>query len=281
MSWKHSVLAALLVLAAAVAPARAQRVELDQIKQPVIEERLGNLSRKLAERRATLEKFFEQAGCTADSLASQKVRGSREPNVICTLKGQDPEAGVIVVGGHFDLITAGMGAVDDWSGAVMLPSLYESLKSRPRRHDFVFVAFAAEEMGLDGSRVYVNALTKPQRAAIRAMINLECLGLASPKIWGSHADPRLLEAYARIASLLHIQPGSVNIDQVGDDDSHSFRDAKIPTLTIHSITQETFPILHTSRDNIGAIDVDQYYAAYRLTATLLAYVDSFGAGLRP
>ena len=33
--------------------------------------------------------------------------------------------------------------------------------------------------------------------------------------------------------------------------------------------------------DIGAIDVDQYYAAYRLTATLLAYVDSFGADLQP
>ena len=43
-----------------------------------------------------------------------------------------------------------MGAVDDWSGAVMLPSVYQSLKSKARRDTFVFVAFAGEEGGLLG-----------------------------------------------------------------------------------------------------------------------------------
>ena len=65
-----------------------------------------------------------------------------EPNVICTLKGSVPDEGAIVVGGHFDLVEVGTGAVDDWSGAVLLPSLYQTLTAQPHRHDFVFVAFA-------------------------------------------------------------------------------------------------------------------------------------------
>jgi len=259
---------------AAAACAQTVPVEIHLLDPPVIEERVENLSRKAAERRAILEKLFQDAGCTGEQLASQKVRGSKEQNIICTLKGQDPAAGEIVVGGHFDLVTRGMGAVDDWSGVVLLPSLYESLKSRPRQHDFVFIGFAAEETGLNGSRAYVNALTAPQRAAIRAMINLECLGLAPPAIWARRADPRLLEAYARIADALHMQPSGVNVDQVGDDDSHPFRDARIPVLTIHSLTQQSFKILHTPRDNVGAIDADHYSDAYRLAATLLAFLDS-------
>jgi hypothetical protein len=273
MCWKSNA-AVLAALLAAGAPVRAQHVEFDQVNQQVVQERVQNLSRKVAERRAILEKLFEESGCSGDNLTTQKVRGSKESNVICTLQGTDAAAGVIVVGGHFDLITRGMGAVDDWSGVALLPSLYESLKSRPRRHDFVFVGFAAEETGLNGSREYVNALTRPQRIAVRAMINLECLGLTPPKIWASRADPHLLEAYARVATALHMQPAAVNVDRVGDDDSHSFRDAKIPTLSIHSLTQKTFPILHSPRDNIDAIDSDHYYSAYRLAATLLAYLDA-------
>lgn len=267
-----TLLSAALLFSASMR-AQTRHAEIDQVDAAIIEGRVERLSRNVAERRATLEKLFQGAGCTGEALVTQKVRGSKEPNVICTLKGQDPSAGVIVVGGHFDLITRGMGAVDDWSGAVLLPSLYESLKSRPRRHDFVFVGFAAEETGLNGSREYVKALTPPQRAAIHAMINLECLGLAQPKVWASRADPHLLEAYARVANALHMQFAGVNVEKVGDDDSHPFRDAKIPVLTIHSVTQETLGILHTPQDNISAIDADDYYAAYRLTAMLLAYLD--------
>jgi Zn-dependent M28 family amino/carboxypeptidase len=99
-----------------------------------------------------------------------------------------------------------MGAVDDWSGAVLLPSLYQSLDSKPRRHRFVFVGFAGEEAGLHGSGAYVNKLTSDERSSLRAMVNLECLGLSPPKAWASRADPLLLQAYVIIASSLHLEP---------------------------------------------------------------------------
>jgi hypothetical protein len=141
------------LLAAVVLHAQTSSVEFLLVKEPVIQQRLEMVSRKLPERRATLEKLFTDQGC---DVAIQPVRGSRQPNMICTLKGTDPAAGVIVVGGHFDLITAGMGAIDDWSGSVMLPSLYQSLKGQPRRHDYVFVAFARRR---PGSMVRTSTLT--------------------------------------------------------------------------------------------------------------------------
>jgi aminopeptidase S len=243
------------------------------LKSLVLEERFEMVSRKMLERQATLEKLFTEVGCSGEYFTTQKVPGSRSPNLICTLKGTDPEAGVIVVGGHYDFIDAGIGAIDDWSGSVMLPSLYESLKGQPRRHDYVFIAFAAEEKGLVGSREYVNKLKREQRAAIKAMINLECLGITPPGIWASRADPKLLESYTRVISSLKIPPKAVNVERVGDDDSHSFRDAKIPTLTIHSLTQETWRMLHSPRDEVSAINAEDYYDAYRAAALLLAYLD--------
>jgi len=181
---------------------------------------------------------------------------------------------MIVVGGHFDLIPAGMGAIDDWSGSVMLPSLYAALKATPHRHDYVFIAFVGEELGLTGSREYVSKLTKEQRAAIVAMINLECLGVEKPKIWASHADPKLLKAYEHVIKSLKIPEDVVNFDKEGDDDAHSFRNAGIPTLTIHSITPLTFPLLHNSHDQLAAIHPDDYYLTYEMIAALLTYLDS-------
>jgi len=138
----------------------------------------------------------------------------------------------------------------------------------------VFIAFAREEDGLFGSTEYVKKLAKPARAEIRAMINLECLGLTPPKVWSSRADKRLLSAYILVARALGVEAAGSNVDSVGDDDSHPFLDAKIPVLTMHSITTENFRILHSARDQVQAINPEDYYTAYRVAATYLAYIDT-------
>ena len=244
-----------------------------QVPRQVIQQRLEHLSRKVSERRATLEALFREVGCDGANLVEQKVPGSKEPNVVCSLPSPDPGAAEIVIGGHFDFIPEGSGAVDDWSGVVLLPSLYQTLKDKPRKHTYVFVAFAAEETGLQGSTEYVTRLSKQQRAEIRAMINLECVGLASPKVWASRADKHLLAGYTHVARTLGIAVQAVNPDDIGDDDSHPFLNARIPVLTVHSVTMETLPILHTTRDQLNVIHAADYYATYRLTAAFLEYLD--------
>ena len=236
----------------------------------LIQQRLERVQRKSSDRRTTLEALFQETGCS--DLVAQKVRGSKEPNVICTEEGDGP--GVIVVGGHFDADDHGMGAVDDWSGVSLLPSLYQSLQSKPRRHRFIFVGFSAEEVGLRGSSTYVQHLSKEDRGLVRAMVNLECLGLTSPKVWAGRADKGLLDAYLRVANALHLPKEGVNVDKVGDDDSHPFLNAKVLVITFHSVTQETLALLHSPRDQLQAIHPDYYYDAYRLVAVYLAYLDS-------
>jgi len=39
------------------------------------------------------------------------------------------------------------------------------------------------------------------------------------------------------------------------------------------LTNTTFPILHTARDQIEAIHIGEYYDSYRLIAAYLAYLD--------
>ena len=254
--------------------AQNSRIVYEKISPALIQQRLEAVVPKLRDRRAALEAMFREAGCDGDNLTTQKISGSSEPNIICSLPAAEGAATTIVVGGHYDKVSAGMGAVDDWSGVVLLPSLYQSLKGQPRHHRYVFIAFTGEEEGLYGSAGYVHKLSKTERANILAMINLECLGLTPPKVWASRADKRLLAAYAKVARSLGIEVAGSNADKVGDDDSHSFLNAKIPVLSIHSLTTETFPILHTARDQVAAIHADDYYAAYQVTVVLLAHLDT-------
>jgi hypothetical protein len=47
----------------------------------------------------------------------------------------------------------------------------------------------------------------------------------------------------------------------------------MPVICIHSVTQETIGILHSNRDNLSAINLDDYYTTYRLVAFYLEYLD--------
>ena len=153
-------LARLLLLCHAPAFSQNARVEYAQLNPELIRHRLELVSRKLPERKSTLESLFQEAGCVAEHFNEQPVHGPKEPNIICALEGEKP--GTIVVGGHYDLVGRGSGAVDDWSGAVLLPSLYQSLKATPHRHRFEFVAFAREEVGLVGSHKFVDNLAREE-----------------------------------------------------------------------------------------------------------------------
>ena len=65
-----------------------------------------------------------------------------------------------------------------------------------------------------------------------------------------------------------------NIDLVGMyDDAAQFRKRKIPTMSIHSFTVDTLHILHSRRDNLSIIHLDQYDASYRLIAAYLVRLD--------
>jgi Zn-dependent M28 family amino/carboxypeptidase len=205
-------------------------------------------------------------------LIEQPVKGLKAPNLICSLPGAMEAA--IVVGAHFDLEEAGDGVVDNWSGASMLPSLYQGIKVVPRRHTLRFVAFSGEEKGLVGSRAYVQQLAKTHETT-SAMVNLDTLGLTETEVWGNHADPNLLKLMSLAASTAKLPVSGMNVDQVGTTDSEPFRAKKIPAITIHSLTSETLPILHSAKDRIEAIHKDEYYRTYRLVLVYLAVLDQY------
>jgi len=73
-----------------------------------------------------------------------------------------------------------------------------------------------------------------------------------------------------IATALKLPVSGVNAERVGSTDSESFREKKIPAITIHSLTQETLTLLHSPKDRIEAVHMDEYYRTYRLVLAYLA-----------
>src|SRR4029077_18427916 len=129
---------------------------------------------------------------------------------------------IIIVGAHFDHISAGDGVVDNWSGASLLPSLYEAVRIEPRKHTYIFIGFTDEERGEIGSHFYARQMTKEQVAATDAMVNMDTLGLASTEIWASHSDKRLTGALVYVAKQMNVPVTGVNVEQIGSTDSEQF-----------------------------------------------------------
>jgi Iap family predicted aminopeptidase len=260
----------LLLICPAVAV--SQSVTYTRVPRSTIENRLHQFQGKDSERGATLKKLFSEAGCNDAHLSDQPVRGAYPPNVICTLPGSGN--GLIVIGAHFDYVHSGDGVVDNWSSASLLPSLFESLKGAAHQYTFVFIGFSAEEAGLIGSSHYVNQLSKEQIDSIRAMVDMDTLGLGPTEIWASNSDPDLVQLMARVANGMKLPVSVMNVDGVGTSDGQPFKARKVPIITLHSVTAATLGILHTPDDKFAAIKLSDYYDSYNLIAAYLSMLDS-------
>jgi hypothetical protein len=265
--------AAIVLVLSGWVRATAEDLRFKPVSREVVEARLGKYAGNNKQRETTLKRIFVEAGCDDQHFSEQAVKGSKQPNVICILPGTSDR--VVIVGAHFDRVAEGDGVVDNWSGASLLPSLYESTKLESRKHTYIFIGFTDEERGEIGSRFYARQMSKEVVALTDAMVNMDTLGLAPTEVWASHSDNLLVGVLAYTAKQLNLPLASVNVEQVGSTDAEQFAERKIPRITIHSLTQATWNarILHTSKDKLSAMRLDDYYRTYRLLAAYLALLD--------
>jgi Iap family predicted aminopeptidase len=243
---------------------------LNALSREIVENRLRSSNTHNARREEILKKLFEEAGCEGQSLTEHPVEHVKTPNLVCVHAGKSPST--IVVGAHYDMVEMGEGVVDNWSGASLLPSLLQGLG--PAKHTFWFVSFTGEERGLLGSKALVREIERNgAKEQIRAMVNLDTLGLTDSEVWASRADPELVRWLGVTAASMKLPVSKVNVEEVGSSDSEPFREKKIPAITIHSLTQQTLRVLHSPRDTIKQIDMDAYYRTYQLVLGYLTVLD--------
>ena len=123
---------------------------------------------------------LDAAGFTT-SVRSFTYGGATGYNLIADWPGGDT-ADTLMIGAHLDSVTAGPGINDNGSGSaanleVALAVARAGLQ--PRRH-LRFGWWGAEELGLRGSRAYVNSLSTAQKAAITGYLNFDMVASPNP-----------------------------------------------------------------------------------------------------
>lgn len=181
------------------------------------------------------------------SITLEPIRGRAE-NVIGILPGSDPalRSEAIVVGAHYDHLGLGYygtrdsstegqihhGADDNASGTAVLLHAARQLaesNSRPRR-TLVFIAFSGEEVGLLGSRYYVEHPLFPL-STTKAMLNLDMVGRLRDNrltVFGTHSARELSGIVNEAAQEAGLEINES--DRVGRSDHMSFYNKKIPAL---------------------------------------------------
>jgi aminopeptidase YwaD len=126
------------------------------------------------------------------------VPAGRSVNVIATPQGFDPRRPHVVVGAHLDTVPQAPGAEDNASGVGVVLAAAAAVAEHQARLPVVWVAFGAEEpRGPSdedhhyGSRAYVAALGPAERAAVRAVVSLDRVGVGERVPVGSaqQSDP--------------------------------------------------------------------------------------------
>ena len=195
------------------------------------------------------------------------VEETAEPsqNLIAELPGTGE--GVVVVGAHYDTTPGSIGASDNASGMGVLLALAEELAGRSFPFTLRFIAFGAEETGLNGSDHYVDSLSNDELSRIYAMINIDAIG--SGRTVSVSGDRWLTSYVSDYASGTGV---SVEVSRrVGGGSDHAnFRNAAVPVLFFIG---DDLSRINSPRDTMEHINAELLGDTAAVVLALLLSVD--------
>ena len=174
-------------------------------------------------------------------------------NVIAELDGQSTECGVVVMGGHYDSVADTQAAGDNGTGVASLLVMAEELaeahsedESLPYTLRFIF--FGVEEIGLYGSKHYVDNLSEQDHGEIIAMLNFDAMGKGEAAVVGSDD---LVDRAINYADGNGITLNRSNEPAGFGSDHASFLNADIPALFFFG---DDFSIINSPADVLEEVE---------------------------
>ncbi|GGU92649.1 hypothetical protein GCM10010275_32280 [Streptomyces litmocidini] len=170
---------------------------------------------------------LDAAGYTT-TLQQFSYNGATGYNLIADWPGGDPNQ-VIMSGAHLDSVTAGPGINDNGSGsaAILETALAVSrAQLQPTKH-LRFGWWGAEELGLVGSKYYVNNLPSTERSKISGYLNFDMIGSPNPGYFVYDDDPTIEQTFKNYYAGLGI-PTEIETEGDGRSDHAPFKNVGIP-----------------------------------------------------
>ncbi|MFF7650792.1 M28 family metallopeptidase [Streptomyces sp. NPDC007983] len=154
--------------------------------------------------------------------------GSTGYNLIADWPGGDTNK-VVFSGAHLDSVTAGPGINDNGSGSAgVLETALTVARSglKPTKH-LRFAWWGAEELGMVGSRNYVNGLSSANRAKIDSYLNFDMIGSPNPGYFVYDDDTRIEGVFKDFFAAKGV-PTEIETEGDGRSDHAPFKSAGVP-----------------------------------------------------
>ncbi len=170
---------------------------------------------------------LDAAGFTT-SLQQFTANGAVGYNLIADWPGGDTNR-VIMAGAHLDSVGSGPGINDNGSGsaAVLETALAVAREGyRPDRH-LRFAWWGAEELGLVGSRHYVNNLSSTNRSRIAAYLNFDMIASPNAGYFVYDDDPAIEKVFKDWFAARGV-PTEIETEGDGRSDHAPFKNVGVP-----------------------------------------------------
>ncbi|MFF2778102.1 M28 family metallopeptidase [Streptomyces sp. NPDC058052] len=162
------------------------------------------------------------------SIQQFTYNGTTGYNLIADWPGGDPNQ-VVMAGSHLDSVTSGPGINDNGSGsAAILEAALTVARTgyQPSKH-LRFGWWGAEELGLVGSKHYVNNLPTAERAKVKGYLNFDMIGSPNPGYFVYDDDPAIEQTFKNYFSGIGV-PTEIETEGDGRSDHASFKNVGIP-----------------------------------------------------
>ncbi|MFQ6851615.1 M28 family metallopeptidase [Streptomyces sp. 35M1] len=154
--------------------------------------------------------------------------GATGYNLIADWPGGDPNK-VLMAGAHLDSVSSGAGINDNGSGsaAVLETALAVSRAGHQPDKHLRFAWWGAEELGLIGSRYYVNNLPSAERSKLSGYLNFDMIGSPNAGYFVYDDDPVIEKTFKDYFAGLNV-PTEIETEGDGRSDHAPFKNVGIP-----------------------------------------------------
>jgi len=191
-------------------------------------------------------------------------------NVVAEVPGTDPNAGIILIGGHLDSWDLATGAIDDASGVGITTAAAKRLLDGPRpRRTIRVVWFGAEEPGGIGGKAYAKA-HMDEAFALAAESDF-----GADRVWRFNTNfPDNAKAVAdRLGAALAPLGIVRGADVAGDGtDIAPTLVRGVPAIDLNQSGTRYFDWHHTSEDTLDKVDPEQLRQNVAAWTTMLSII---------
>ncbi|MFJ9108546.1 M28 family metallopeptidase [Streptomyces sp. NPDC102283] len=170
---------------------------------------------------------LDAAGYTT-TLQQFTSNGATGYNLIADWPGGDPNK-VLMAGAHLDSVSSGAGINDNGSGSagVLETALAVSrAQYQPDKH-LRFAWWGAEELGLIGSKYYVNNLPSTERSKLSGYLNFDMIGSPNAGYFVYDDDPVIEKTFKDYFAGLNV-PTEIETEGDGRSDHAPFKNVGVP-----------------------------------------------------